>query len=267
MLSNQPTRPLAVRPQNARAKPKATHNDIVLIKQLVNFEVRRGMIRENPLKELKLGQPKRTPQPYWTRDQVDVILTAAGPKYRAVFRFLADTGCRIGEAEWLTWEDVDFANRIVHIREKDGWHPKTGDMQVIPISPALETTLKNLSQISPWVFTAAPSRQYPNRGHQISPRRALAHVKTVLKKLGLKGHLHTFRHSFISHALISGVPEAIVRKWAGHVDPEIIRIYTHIADQQSRDALDQIFPDDPSASQKVSKKSSLSTRAQKGRVA
>ena len=46
-------------------------------------------------------------------------------------------------------------------------------------------------------------------------RRALAHLKMVLKKLRLPGHLHTFRHSFISHALTSGVPPAIVRTGSG----------------------------------------------------
>ena len=29
---------------------------------------------------------------------------------------------------------------------------------------------------------------------------------------------------------MNGVPEAVIRKWVGHVDPEILRIYTHIHD-------------------------------------
>jgi hypothetical protein len=58
----------------------------------------------------------------------------------------------------------------------------------------------------------------------------------------LPGHLHTFRHSFISHALTSGVPPAIVRTWVGHVDEEIMKVYTHIADRQSRAAMDKMLP-------------------------
>jgi site-specific recombinase XerD len=42
--------------------------------------------------------------------------------------------------------------------------------------------------------------------------------------------------------LTSGIPEAIVREWVGHVDRETIRIYTHIARAQSREALDRLFP-------------------------
>ena len=66
----------------------------------------------------------------------------------------------------------------------------------------------------------------------------------MLKQLGLKGHLHTFRHSFISHALTSGVPEAIVRSWVGHVDHRILKTYTHVADQISQNAMEKVFAAD-----------------------
>ncbi|MBI1314674.1 tyrosine-type recombinase/integrase [bacterium] len=59
----------------------------------------------------------------------------------------------------------------------------------------------------------------------------------MLRRLGLPGHLHTFRHAFIAHALLTGVPEAVVRGIIGHVDEKIIRPYTHIADQRSLEAI------------------------------
>ena len=33
---------------------------------------------------------------------------------------------------------------------------------------------------------------------------------------------------------MAGVPEAVVRGWVGHVDPEILRLYTHVSDDVSR---------------------------------
>src|SRR3954464_8020489 len=97
------------------AKEKTVRNDIVVIKQLLNFAVRRKMIRENPLAELTFPKLKRTPQPYWRRDQVETILAAASPRYRSLYHFLADTGVRIGEARWLSWADIDLENRVGHI--------------------------------------------------------------------------------------------------------------------------------------------------------
>lgn len=225
-----------------KAKPKTIHNDVVAIKQLLNFAVRRKLIRDNPLSELKLPQLARTPQPYWRRDQVETILQATSARYRNLFQFLADTGTRIGEARWLTWDDIDFVCKVVHIRAKEGWTPKTGDQRVVQLSDDLLRIFQKASRSSKWVFTAPSTALHPRTDRQFSDRRALAHLKSVLKKLGLPGHLHTFRHSFISHALTSGIPEPIVRAWVGHVDHDIIKHYTHVADQQSRRAMDQILP-------------------------
>lgn len=108
------------------------------------------------------------------------------------------------------------------------------------MSPALNSLLAQLPRNSDWVLTAAPSTNYPAGDHQISERRLLLYLKRVLKRLGLPGHLHTFRHAFISHALTSGIPEAVVRQWVGHVDPDIIRQYTHVADKISQQAMEQL---------------------------
>jgi integrase len=228
--------------ETRRAHPKTVHNDVVTIKQLLNFAESRQLVTKNPLAGLSLPMPKRTPQPCWTRAQTEQIVAAASPAYRPLFQFLADTGTRIGEAVWLQWADVDFENGDARIRAKEGWRPKSGDERVIPLSSELAKMLSNLPRIATWVFTARPSPKCPVIGRQISDRRALQHAKIVLKRLGLEGHLHTFRHCFISHALTQGVPEAIVRDWVGHVDQEIIRVYTHIANTISRSAMRGLFP-------------------------
>jgi integrase len=97
-------------------------------------------------------------------------------------------------------------------------------------------TLRGLRRHGRWVLWAPKPTSKAADG-QISERTLLTYLKRVLKQLGLPGHLHTFRHSFISHALISGVPEATVRSWVGHVDADILRTYTHINDQASQAAM------------------------------
>ncbi len=87
------------------------------------------------------------------------------------------------------------------------------------------------------MVTAPPSPRYPRGDHQVSGRRLLGVLKRVLRRLGLPGHLHTFRHAFISTALTQGIPEALVREWVGHVDPDIMKLYTHIASQASQAAM------------------------------
>jgi hypothetical protein len=47
----------------------------------------------------------------------------------------------------------------------------------------------------------------------------------------------TFRHSFISNALVQGIPVAVVRAWVGHVDNEVIKVDTHVHNEASQSAM------------------------------
>ena len=111
---------------------------------------------------------------------------------------------------------------------------------MVPISQKVRTVVEGLSREADWVFTSRPSQKYPRGDAQVSERRLLQYLKRVLGRLGLRGHLHTFRHSFISAALSGGIPEAVVRDWVGHVDDRIIRLYTHIADKTSKAAMKKL---------------------------
>lgn len=68
----------------------------------------------------------------------------------------------------------------------------------------------------------------PQPGRQWTERRLLAALRRVLKQLKLPEKLHTFRHSFISNALLEGTAVAVLREWVGHIDRSIIDLYTHI---------------------------------------
>ena len=219
------------------AASKTIHTEVVVIRQLVNFAISRDMIAVDPLKQLKLKKPKLRPQPCWSRQQVEQIIAAAKEPQQSMLTILADTGMRVGELKWLTWVDVDFEHSFILIRAKEGWKPKTGDERAIPMTPAVRAVLERLPRKTNWVVNSPRSQQYPKGDHQMSERRLLAYIKVVLKALELRGHLHTFRHSFISNALTQGIPEAIVRKWVGHVDPEVIKHYTHILDEASQAAM------------------------------
>ena len=220
------------------SSPKTINNDTIIVRQLINFALRRSLVEEDPLKGLRIKKPPRTPQPCWTRDEVERILEAAcASPYRDTFIFLAETGARIGEAIWLTWKDIDFNNKMIHIRPKEGWKTKSGQERAVPMSKRLQEMLVQKQQIATWVFTPRKTKRHPWVDRQISDRRLLENLKRILKLLDLKGHTHTFRHSFISHAAIQGISERVLRTWIGHVDRNILDWYFHLADQQSRDAM------------------------------
>jgi integrase len=217
------------------------HDEITIIKTFMNFCLRRKLIATDPLAGLDNPEPPSTEQPWWTWDQVMTILNSCSELIRPPLTLLAYTGMRFGEMQHLTWEDIDYQNNVIRIRPKEGWQPKSKDQRAVPMSAELRAMLQTLTKISHWVFTMPLTKHRLETGKQWTEKRLLERLKVVLKKLGLKGHLHTFRHSFISYSISERESEAQIRAWVGHVDAEILKHYTHIHDQQSQDAMGRLM--------------------------
>jgi len=194
--------------------------------------VDRELLSLDPLRGLKVKQAKARPQPCFTLEQVECILDAAGP-YRVIFEILAFSGMRIGELVWLTWADVDFENGLIRIQPKDTWVPKHGKSRLIPMHERVRAVLESLSRKHRWVFTARRSSKYPKGDHQLSDVHLLEKLKKILRPLKIEGHLHTFRHFFISHCANSGVPPFQLIKWVGHADVSIVMHYYALRDEES----------------------------------
>jgi integrase len=222
---------------------KTIYNRMTILRSVVLFAFRRRMTPTDPMAGLRQKRPKPTVQPVWSPAEADEILANAPDTYRPYLTFLRETGCRAGEAKHLGWDDVDLERGIAHIRAKGDWRPKSGDQRVVPLTERLKQLVRSLSRRGRWVFTAPITAQHPQAGRQISERRALQCLKRVLAILKMKGHLHTFRRTYISQALSRRVPEAVVRKWVGHVDPSILRLYTHITEATSTSYLEKFAGD------------------------
>jgi integrase len=217
----------------ARWKPKTRHVELTIIKSFTNFACRRDLLQKNPLDRLENPKSPGTPQPCWDWEEVQNVLGACPDTHRPAAAILAYTGMRFGEMAWLTWDDIDFQAELVYIRPKLGWRIKRGDQRAVPIPPDLRKVLESLPRVARWVVTRPPSRTYSRGDRQWQQKPFYRVLKTRIRRLGLKGHPHTFRHAFISDALMRGVPPAIVRKWVGHIDQRILDHYTHIHSRAS----------------------------------
>jgi integrase len=223
------------------AADKTRHHESVVIKQLVNWACARGIISDNPLKALRLPKARARPQPCFLLEQVDAVLRAANEPSRSMFAVLAFTGMRVGELQWLSWDDIDFERSVIHVRSKERWSPKSGRDRVVPTHPRVRSVLELLPKGHRWVFTAAPSEKYPEGGRQINAGHLLAKLKAVLRKLGIReGKLHTFRHFFISHCANNGVEPFKLMKWVGHSDLSVILQYYAVSDAESQRAMQRI---------------------------
>ena len=162
--------------------------------------------------------------------------------YSAFVRFLLITGCRLGEATGLTWDCVDFQNRIITIKQALGRdianspntsrkilkETKTGKVHYIPMNPALFDLLKTIKpeKTKGFVFQGLKGK-YSDTG---TFRRRV--WKPILEKLGIEyRYPYQTRHTVLS-AVASSQGLLAAAKLAGHQSLDMVsRHYARFTDE------------------------------------
>ena len=167
------------------------------------------------------------------------MLEASPPDLYPVYFTFLNTGMRKAELEYLEWADIDFDHRKIRIRRKEDWQPKTGERE-IPINSQLLELLKDLKNMNDQGLNSTYVFPHKDGGRiRVKLREKLIQIasKTGIKNLT---KLHTLRHTFASHLVMSGVDLPTVKKLMGHSDIQTTMIYAHLAPDHLADAVDKL---------------------------
>lgn len=180
-----------------------------------------------------------------TADEVRAIVRACVPQIRSLVWFLADTGCRSGEAFNLTWDRVDLKSASVAIGAGDEWTPKTQSSErPIYLADDLCGELKALHKKA-----AKTKERYVFAGRVpgqpiTSVRKAFATaVALVIKATGNARLLtvtpHTLRKAYATRHALSGTPEAVLQANLGHAKGSSVtaRYYVSVNEAARRAAI------------------------------
>ena len=216
------------------------------VRALFATAVEDGLVRSNPCTGVRLpaaaveeadqGKAKAL-----TEQQLQALLAAAPPQWRLLFRFLADTGLRIGEALALTWAHVDMGRRRVQVRRRvyEGQYapPKSRyGRRDVPISEGLARELWRLRQATRAADTAL--LWAGKDGAAPDPSTAYRAVKTAAKKAGVPwAGLHTLRHTAGTRWFRAGANPKQVQLLLGHHSPAFtLDTYVHLLPDDLPDA-------------------------------
>jgi integrase len=222
---------------------KSMHNEAVMLKTLLKWAKQRRYIRENPLAEIKFERPKLEPRGGPTRAQVERILKKAREPRRTQYAVLAYAGMRSGELQRLRVEDVDLTGNWIHIVSRGGAETKSGYSRKVPIHRKLKPFLEKLSGSGPWLFTAPPSRKYPQGGHWINTKHLNEDFQKLLVATGVPAErknggfsLHSLRNSFETICVNAGIPQRVIDTWLGHrSDRSMASVYYKLSDEDSQE--------------------------------
>lgn len=153
-------------------------------------------------------------------DEVMRIFAATEPFWRAFFGCLYTMALRKGEAQKLTWADVDKENRQIRTRQKGGSYK---------ILPASDWLLNCLEAIRPdpckpgdYVFLT--------KSTGLPVQNARGAIDRACKKTGITKHVHPhlFRHSIAVHFMSDGINQRMIQSFLGHADAKATEFYTTV---------------------------------------
>ena len=224
--------------------------------------VRWGRLASNPVScadPPKASSAQEEKLRVWNAEQLGSFLgSVESDRLFALWRLLAATGMRRGEALGLAWEDVDMEGGSVTIRR--AWIPVNGVAQFSePKSRRSRRTIA-LDPVTLEALKMHAARQADEQRHWLEGLVETDFVFTRpdgrllvpwMVSRAFREHaasamlpaipLHGLRHSYATLALSSGVNPRIVSARLGHATVALtLDVYSHVLPQADREAADRI---------------------------
>jgi integrase len=210
-----------------RPTPYLANRALALLRHMFTMAIRWQIVADNPASQVTPYREKRRER-FLSGDEITRLSQTLralredgeSPFVVAAIEFLLLTGCRVGEALSLRWEDVDVPRRQIRLPDS-----KTGRRTVF-ISPPMERILTELPVLSdnPFVFCGSRSGR-----PIVNLRKPWMRVCDAADLEGVR--LHDLRHTFASVAAMSGHGLPVVGALLGHSNANTTARYAHFADE------------------------------------
>ncbi|MEG0051202.1 MAG: tyrosine-type recombinase/integrase [Terrisporobacter sp.] len=206
-------------------RSEATVNTkMVPIRDFFQWMQNEEYIIANPTKKIKtVKEPHRERTPL-TNEQVEVIREGLEDRRdKAIFEFLLNTGCRVGELVNIKINEIDWEKMSLLVIGKGNKQRRIFFNERTKI--ALKKYLQYRNGTSKYLFCGLrqPYKNVSTRGMQVVINKIEKNTR-----VGVNLHPHLFRHTFATRALSSGMPLEVVQALLGHESIDTTQIYAKV---------------------------------------
>ena len=188
---------------------------------------------ETPIVKVKLEVQKgiKTERTILTKMEVDKLYECCKENYdRVLLAIYYGCGLRCREGIYLELGDIDFANKLLHVRRGKNYRQR-----YVPMSKGVAMDIKTwMEGERKWYGEQSDNYLLPNRfggrahGSSLNKRlKKLCKMARIDKKITL----HCLRHSIATHLLDSGMALEKISQFLGHQSLEATQIYTRINEE------------------------------------
>lgn len=206
-------------------KPKTVYNIVATLRTVMGTAVEWGVIRSAP--KIRSVRVPEQPFDFLTAFEATTLLSCASDSVEHALLLLAlGTGARAGEVLALQWRDVGPAGVTFgrsRTRELEG-PSKSGRTRTVPLAGSVRRALGRIEHSrSRRVFCGDDGAPWKLR--ELHRRLDAALARAKLRRI----RFQDLRHTFASHAALSGVPLRQLQSWLGHASLKTTARYAHLA--------------------------------------
>lgn len=232
---------------------------------MYDFYVKKGLLKSNPLEDVRITNfdtPKARKRAF-TDEEKKIFFDMCKieyPQWLLLFKMYFLTGCRRGELLAITFNDIDFQNKVLHIFKNvargkvKGKYiemvttPKTkGSVRDIPLSNETIKELRELKRIKSLSDDAFVFSFHKDHSKWIAVDAVTQTFNKIKKKANLPRvlTLHSTRHTFASTLLTKGVDYATVAELGGWSSAAVLMsIYAHSNNDKKQEVMRRFMFDE-----------------------
>jgi integrase/recombinase XerC len=230
-----------------KKNPTSIARKLSSIRSFFDFCQRRGLVKNNPGKEVPAPKvPKRVPK-FLTVDEVFALLdspdgsAALGRRDKAILELLYASGLRVSELVGLNITDVNLEEGTVRVLGKGRKE------RIVPVGKKACEALRNYLDLRPALVSAAADHTaiFVNRnGTRLSTRAVERLLIKYIKQSGIQKAAtpHVLRHTFATHLLNAGADMRGIQELLGHSSLSTTQKYTHVGIEKMMEVYDKTHP-------------------------
>ncbi len=243
---------------------KARARKAVALRQFFKYlTVSKMWFEVSPAQNLELPSPKNALPKHLTIEQATELLRVCSEfnkweDYRdyCIITFFLNCGMRLSELVGIDCKDYTTTNigreKVTYLKILG----KGSKERIVYLNSACVSAYMNYIQVRP--ASKDNALFLSRRGKRISNRRVEQIIEEKLKLSGLNGmgfSVHKLRHTAATLMYQNGVDVRVLKEVLGHENLDTTQIYTHVANEQIRNAIDH----NPLAEIKIKNKNGQST--------
>ena len=207
--------------------PASVNRELACLKHMLNKAVEWEMLEVNPAKKVRLLRENNQRIRYLTQEEIERLYSSSAIHLKPIIFTALFTGMRKSEILKLKWEDVNFTQGIIFVRDS-----KNGETREIPMSDQLMQTLRSLQFNAPYVFARESGKPH------ICIKTAFQNAVKRAKLTDFR--FHDLRHTFASHLAMSGIDLIAIKELLGHKTISMTLRYAHLSPDHKRHAVNSL---------------------------